>query len=86
MFRYILKDFLIYVQPTHSSLGVLGCSVMLGVPFLSQILHNWNGGPLSDSSLPGISYVAKMFCSLSNVVRNEVDIVCSTILQITTRL
>ena len=52
---------------------------------------DWNGGPLSDSSISGISFVANIFLSLSQVTRQEVDVVCSTtgnlvLLSITTRL
>ena len=52
---------------------------------------DWNGGPLSDSSLFCIPCVANIFHSLSQVVRLEVDVVCSTtgnrvLLSIATRL
>ena len=49
------------------------------------------GGPLSLSTLSGIPCVANIFCNLSQVTRQEVDVVCSTagnlvLLSITTRL
>ena len=63
----------------------LGCSGVILLWWNPISLTNsanstdWNDGRLSDSSLSGIPFVVNIFLSLSQVTRQEVDVVCSTV-------